>query len=50
MLDEDSSAQRGWRQRLFRDGESAKNVLVAVTLVAVVLLFVVTLIVNQRLK
>jgi hypothetical protein len=33
------SVKPGWRERVFRDGESAKNVLVATTCVVVVLLF-----------
>lgn len=34
-----ASVKPGWRERIFRDGESAKDALVALTCVVVVVLF-----------
>ena len=42
--------KQGWRERIFRDGESAKNVLVVLTCVVVVVLFAVASAANAWLK
>jgi len=44
------SVKQGWRERILRDGESAKNALVALTCVVVVVLFAVASAANAWLK
>lgn len=44
------SVKPGWRERIFRDEESAKNALVALTCVVVVVLFVAASAVNAWLR